>query len=282
MEELLGGIDIADVRVTHLKQVRDDIQREAGARKVARAKVTGRVLRAYDPDAHGKGAAENAVRAMRFYFSYACELGLLDTSPALGLKAPRRPEPPERPLTEAELVQIWKVGVGAGRDRELDELLLTFLRHTAARREGALNLTLSALDVDHRTVTITEKFGQTRTLPLARDLLVRLMQLARSRGAVHPHDAVFRGRTGAPISRRHFNTLFDRIDRHLRWTEPLDVGAHWIRHTTLSDIAAVSDLRVASAYAGHAAGSLGVIGLYTKVTFDDLVCAYEEVFGPRG
>ena len=81
------------------------------------------------------------------------------------------------------------------------------------------------------------------------------------------------------MTRRRFNSLFDRIDRHALFTEPLDVSAHWIRHTTLADIAAVSGLRVAAAYAGHAPESLGVIGRYTRVEFEDLVDAYEAVFG---
>jgi site-specific recombinase XerD len=81
------------------------------------------------------------------------------------------------------------------------------------------------------------------------------------------------------LTRRRFNSLFDRIDRHTDFTEALDVSAHWIRHTTLADIAAVSDLRVAAAYAGHSTGSLGVIGRYTAVTFEDLQDAYRAVFG---
>ena len=72
------------------------------------------------------------------------------------------------------------------------------------------------------------------------------------------------------MTRRRFNSLFDRIDRHALFTEPLDVSAHWIRHTTLADVAAVSGLRVAAAYAGHAPESLGVIGRYTRVDFEDL------------
>ena len=84
-----------------------------------------------------------------------------------------------------------------------------------------------------------------------------------------------------PSTRRRFNTIFDRVDRNVGWTEPLDVGAHWIRHTTLADIAAVADVRVAAAYAGHSPDELGVIGRYTQVTFEDLCDAYEALFGPR-
>ncbi|MBM7804199.1 site-specific recombinase XerD [Geodermatophilus bullaregiensis] len=278
----LGGYELADVRLTDLERLRDRLQSEVGVATVKRARAVGRRLLAYDPDAHGKGAAENFVRAARFFFRYACKAGLLSQSPAIELKPPRRRRAPERPLTESELIQIWDVAVHTGKDPQLDELLLTFLRHTAARREGCLNLSLDQLHHDRRSITLTEKGGEARELPLAAWILVRLDSLARARGAVGPGSSVFRYRTGAPLTRRHFNALFDRIDRHLGWTEALDVATHWIRHTTLADIAAVSDIRVAAAFAGHAPGSLGVIGRYTQVTFEDLVAAYERVFGPRG
>ncbi|MGY1683394.1 tyrosine-type recombinase/integrase [Geodermatophilus sp. SYSU D01176] len=281
LADTLGERRLDDVRLTDLERLRNEVRHDVGVRRVERARATGRALRAYDPDVYGKGAAENLVRGVRFFFTYACAAGHLASSPAEHLRAPRRPKGPERPLTQAELTGIWLAAVGSGKDPELDELLLTFLRHTAARREGCLNLAIDHLHHDRRSVTLTEKNGETRELPLARWLLLRLRALAESRGAGCPGSPVFRYRSGSPLTRRHFNALFDRIDRHLGWTEPLDVGAHWIRHTTLADIAAVSDLRVAAAFAGHAPSSLGVIGRYTQVTFDDLVEAYEAAFGPR-
>jgi integrase len=282
LEQRLGDRPLDAVRLTDLEALRDETRREVGRRTVERARAHGRRLRSYDPDAHGRGAAENAVRAIRFFFTYARKAEYLSASPADRLQAPRRPPAPERPLTETELAQIWHTATTTGRDPDLDGIVLTFLRHTAARREGAINLALDHLNRPRRSVTLTEKHGDSRELPLAHWLLIELDGFARSRGAEHAGDPVFRFHDGTPLSRRRFNSLFDRLDRHLVWTEALDVGAHWIRHTTLADIAAVSDIRVAAAFAGHSPGSLGVIGRYTQVEFDDLVAAYEAVFGPRG
>ncbi|MGY1608471.1 tyrosine-type recombinase/integrase [Geodermatophilus sp. SYSU D00700] len=282
LEQRLGGYDLHAVTLADLELLRDDVRTTVGRRTVQRARSTGRRLRSYDPDVHGRGAAENFVRAVRFFFGYATKAGLLATSPAAGLRPPRRPRAPERPLLPEELADIWQVATTTGADPLLDELLLTFLRHTAARREGCLNLTLDHLDAEHGRVTLSEKGGEVRVLPLSCALLTALSEFAVSRGARGPGDPVFRYRSGRPITRRHFNALFDRIDRHLPWTEALDVATHWIRHTTLADVAAVSDVRVATAYAGHRAEAIGVIGRYTQVTFDDLVSAYEQLFGPRG
>ncbi|WP_170856813.1 tyrosine-type recombinase/integrase [Geodermatophilus africanus] len=269
------------MRLIDLEQHRDSVRREVGATQVRRAEARGRELRSYDPDAHGHGAAENYVRSARFFFRAAVKDGLLDGSPAADLEAPPRPPAPERPLTEDELSELRRIAAGTGKDPDLDVMLLDFLRMTAARREGALNLRRAHLHHAQRAVTLSEKRGSVRTLPLSGDMLRRLDDFSRDRGGHRPQDHVLRYRNGEPLTRRRFNSLFDRLDRHCDWSEQLDVGAHWLRHTTLSDIAAVSGLRVAQAYAGHKSGRRSAIEIYTQVEFDDLVAAYEQVFGPR-
>jgi integrase len=269
------------VRLVQLEQQRDEVRRQVGEAQLRHAEVSGRQLRSYDPDAHGHGAAKNYVRSARFFFAAAVKDEILDLSPAAGLEAPSRPPSPERALTEAELLDLRRVAAGTGRDPKLDVLLIDFIRETAARREGVLNLRRAHLHHRQRAVTLTEKRGSTRTLPLSGSTLGRLDRFSPDRGARRPEDHVFRYHDGTPLTRRRFNSLFDRLDRHCDWSEQLDVGAHWIRHTTLSDIAAVSDLRVAQAYAGHTPGRRNVIEAYSHVEFEDLVAAYEQLFGPR-
>lgn len=271
--------EIDTIRLPELENLRDRVRREAGQAKVDRARRVGRRLASYDPDAHGKGAAENFVRATRFFFRYAQRMDLITTDPAVDLKVPRRGKPPERPLLEHELADIWRAVHLTSNDLELDSLLLGFIRHTAARREGCINLTVDHLNRDEESVTLNEKFGDTRVLPLQRSVIDSLLVHAHTRGSSLPGDAVFRYRNGNALTKRRFNTIFDHVDAVCGWTEPLDVGAHWLRHTTLADIAAVSDLRVAAAYAGHSMGSLDVIYRYTQVTFEDLRNAYHAVFG---
>jgi site-specific recombinase XerD len=276
-----GTTPLSAVRPVDLAQQRDGVHREVGAARVRRAEVRGRELRSYDPDAHGHGAAENYVRSARFFFRAAVNDGLLDGSPAADLEAPPRPPAPERPLTEQELTDLRRVAGETGKDPELDVLLLDFLRQTAARREGALNLRRAHLHHRQHAVTLSEKRGTVRLVPLSGAMLVRLDDFSHGRGGRRPQDHVFRYRDGTPLTRRRFNSLFDRLDRHCDWSEQLDVGAHWLRHTTLSDISAVSGLRVAQAYAGHKPGRRSAIEIYTQVEFDDLAAAYERLFGPR-
>lgn len=281
IERELGQVPLADVTSLQLRRLRDEVERHTGAHIVDRAEQRGRALHSYDPRSYGQGAASNLVMASRFFFRYAMDAGWVSSSPAASVSPPRRHPSLRRPLSPEELEEVWRLGTTTGMDTELDRHILSFLRHTACRRSGLLTLTRDGVDVRRGTVRLTEKYADTRFLPLGRVLATELLDFSASRGGFRPGDSVFRYRTGSPLTRRRFNSLFDRIDRHSSFTEALDVSAHWIRHTTLADIAAASDLRVAAAYAGHTPDELGVIGRYTQVTFQDLSDAYESVFGAR-
>jgi site-specific recombinase XerD len=181
-------------------------------------------------------------------------------------------------LTSTELVELYEVATTTGDDTELDSLILQFVRQTAARRGGVISARVGGLDVTRGAVTLTEKGGIAREVPCGRALQSRLENFARARGAQGASDHVFRYSNGTPLSRRRFNSLFDRIDRHTDWTEQLDVGIHWIRHTTLTDIALVADMRVAAASAGHSFDDGPVTLRYTKPTFEELIAAHDAVF----
>jgi site-specific recombinase XerD len=278
-EARFGDHELADVSVLELRALRDEIERSTGDHIVTRAVARGRELHSYDARAFGQGAASNFVMAVRFLFRYAVDAGWVDASPATSLETPDRHPTLRRPLLPEELEEIWHVATTTGMDPELDEHLLTFLRHTAARRQGCINLRVGHVQPQRGRVILTEKYGHSRVLPFDARIGEALLDFATSRGSVHPVDPVFRYRSGAPLTRRRFNSLFDRIDRHTDFTEALDVSAHWIRHTTLADIAAASDIRVAETFAGHSLSGLGVIGKYTAVTFEDMQDAYQAVFG---
>lgn len=278
LEARFGDREVADVSVLELRAMRDDIERETGEHIVNRALAHGRELRSYDPQSFGQGAAANFVMAVRFFFRYAVDAKWLDASPAVSLETPDRHPTLRRPLLPEELEEIWRVATTTGMDPELDEHLLMFLRHTAARREGCINLRVGHVQPGRGRVMLTEKYGHSRVLPLDARVARGLLDFAASRGSLRGVDPVFRYRSGAPLTRRRFNSLFDRVDRHTDFTQALDVSAHWIRHTTLADIAAASDIRVAETFAGHALSGLGVIGTYTAVTFEDMQDAYRAVF----
>ncbi len=276
-----GERRLTDIDVNDLVALRDTTIANAATAKLERAKRTGRRLRSYEHDAHGRGAGENCVRACRFYFRVATHARKLHHNPAMDVPVPKRLPAPERPLTAPELEEVALVWCTTGDDPALDTMMFEFHRKTAARREGGLNLRLGDLDERRGAITLTEKFGKTRELPYDVDGLRRLRRFATSRGATSPSDHVFRSKRGQRISRKRYEVIYNRVDQNTTWTERLDLGAHWIRHTTLDDVRTVADSRVAAAYAGHDDASQGTIGLYNKVTFEELAAAFEAIFGPR-
>ena len=79
------------------------------------------------------------------------------------------------------------------------------------------------------------------------------------------------------MSRRRYNSIFDRVQRRLPWAANLGVSIHWLRHTTLTDVSNAAGPRIAAAYAGHLDRS--VTDIYTTPSFEDLRAAHTLIFG---
>lgn len=224
----------------------------------------------------GIGAQTSFVHGARFYYRIAVKDGVLDINPAAALVLPRKRRRVRRALTEVELTEIYQIVLETSQDALLDLMLLDFHRETAARRGGAVALRLADINLPRMSVLLREKGGHEREVPVSVALLERMMQTAARRGARRPGDAVFRYRNGDPLTRRRYNTIFKHVQQNLDWALRLGVTVHWFRHTTLSDVAAATGVRVAAAYAGHVERS--VTDIYTVPTFEQLAEAHRLIF----
>jgi site-specific recombinase XerD len=225
----------------------------------------------------GAGALASFTHASRFFYRVAVNDGVLAVNPAMALSMPNRRRRVRRALTEHELRDVYQTVMATSSDVALDLLLLDFHRETAARRGGAIALRVMDVNAVRGSLILREKGGHEREVPASRDLVRRMVQHAEERAARVSSDQVFRYKNGAPLSRRRYNTIFDHVQAALPWAARLGVSAHFLRHTTLSDISAVAGIRVAAAYAGHAPSS--VTDIYTVPTFEDLARAHALVFG---
>jgi hypothetical protein len=115
-------------------------------------------------------------------------------------------------------------------------LLIRFHLESGARREGAPNLRLRDLDGRRSSVWLREKFGLEREQPLSPSLLRALEAHSANRGATVADHAVLRSRRGRPITRRRYNTVFDRARPCLGWAERTPVSAHVLRHTAITSV----------------------------------------------
>lgn len=248
------------------------------------ADITGWARRAGDearerPNArHGLGAQEAFVLAARAAYAGAIAAGMLRDNPAAAVNLPARPDGRRTALSCDQLKQVHLSLVARSRDPQLDDLVFQFLRETACRRGGAIGLMRGALATVTRTAHVVEKYGKERWQPISAHLIHRL--LAHAHRARCACGRVFHRADGGHLSDRWFDGFAQRIQR-LNWAGELGVSAHWLRHTTLTDVERLAGMRVAAAYAGHSDTSFGVTGRYTKVSPEELRVAHERLFFDR-
>jgi site-specific recombinase XerD len=230
-----------------------------------------------DPKArHGVGAQEAFVLSTRAAYARAIREGALRDNPANDVRLPERPTSRRTALDCAQLAQARMCLLAHSRDPHLDDLVFQLLRETACRRGGAIRLVRDDLAPATRTVRLIEKYDKQRWLPVSAHLMHRL--ITHSDAGQHPGcRRVLHRRDGGHLNDKWFEKFAQRI-QHVAWAGELGVSAHWLRHTTLTDVERVAGARVAAAYAGHADGSFGVTGIYTKPSPEEIRVAHARLF----
>jgi site-specific recombinase XerD len=254
---------------------------EDDAASVSAADVAGWACRSStearaDPKArHGVGAQEAMVLATRAAFARAIDSGFLRHNPATQVALPDRPPSRRTALSADQLEQVHLALLTHSRDSELDDLVFGFLRETGCRRQGAIRLSQDDLAPATRAVRLIEKYAKQRWVPVSAHLVDRLV----SHSALRHDDCtvVLHRLDGGHLNDKWFEGFARRI-QHLAWAAELGVSAHWIRHTTITDIERIAGVRVAAAYAGHADGNFGVTGTYAKASPDELRLAHARLF----
>ena len=232
-----------------------------------------------DPRArHGVGAQEAMILATRAAFAGAIDSGLVRHNPAAQVALPDRPPSRRSALSAEHLEQAHLTLLAHSRDPELDDLVFGFLRETGCRRHGAIRLSQDDLAPATRAVRLVEKYAKQRWVPISAHLVGRLISHTALR-----HDGcslVLHRQDGGHLNDKWFEGFARRI-QNLAWAGELGVSAHWIRHTTITDIERIAGVRVAAAYAGHADSNFGVTGTYTKASPEELRLAHSRLFFDR-
>lgn len=233
-----------------------------------------------DPKArHGIGAEEAMVLAVRAAFAAAIEAGFVRKNPAAQVDLPDRPPTRRAALGATELGQIHQSLLAHSRDPNVDDLVFSFLRETGCRRCGAIRLSHDDLAPATRAVRLIEKYGKQRWVPVSAHLMGRLLSHS---GEHHERcNVVLHRNNGGHLNDKWFEGFGRRI-QGIPWAAEVGVTAHWIRHTTITDIERIAGVRVAAAYAGHADGSFGATGTYTKASFEELQRAHACLFFDGG
>lgn len=208
-------------------------------------------------------AANHAFAAIRKFFNWTVERGLLDVSPCFGIKAPARAQSRDRVLTDEELKTLWSASVTLGYPfGPIFQLLAT----TAQRRGEVVGMRWDELDLEASVWTLPgarTKNGKAHVVPLSPIAVAIIKSLPRqSSGYVFPA----RGKPDRPYSgyskgKRALDAAADLHD----WT------LHDLRRTAATGMAQLgTPPHVVERVLNHTSGTFGgVAGVYNRFTYLD-------------
>lgn len=166
-------------------------------------------------------------------------------------------------LTEEQMFNLW-YAASLMKDPELAHLFLDLMRETACRVQAAYRLNLEDIDWSTGFVTLRTKNRRTHRTCISTDLMQRIRQRAERMGWTghvdHSYRAddfsalgfpAFQTESGSRIGSRWTEDFFNKVDRLIRDIERDKITAHWVRHTTITQVARMHSQEAASRWAGH-------------------------------
>ncbi|MFD7656624.1 tyrosine-type recombinase/integrase [Actinosynnema sp. NPDC059797] len=234
----------------------------------------------------GHGAALHAYYALGAVFRYAVNHELIGVRQNVmdRVSKPDKADSKRHGLSPQLVAEILTAARSTGNDRALDALILRFHLETACRTGGALALRRRDLDVDQCLVRLREKGSMQRWQPISPTLMEYLDHHAHERGARDEDSRVLRFSNGDPLTKKRYETLWNRVGKHVESVRVLGISAHWLRHTTLTWVERNFGYAVSQAYAGHAApksNQHGVTRVYVKAGIGEVATAVQALTRER-
>lgn len=227
-------------------------------REITRIEIV-RLLDAIAED--GKpSAANHALSAIRKFFNWCVERGMLDVSPCHGVKKPTKDRSRDRVLDDAEIKTIWQAADKAGYPfGPIIKLLLL----TAQRRNEVGRMQWHHLDLTQGLWTLPAeltKSNRQHMVPLSPETRRLLASLPRQ-----SKDYVFATRnTGGPfVDFSGGKRLFDQVANVQGWT------LHDLRRTAATQMAKLgTPPHVVERILNHTSGTFGgVAGVYNRFQY---------------
>jgi len=214
--------------------------------------------------AAGTPVAANAALAwFRRLCSWAIERGIIEVSPAAGIRAPATETARDRVLTDVELAAVWRAAEALGRPHGSFVQMLIL---TGQRRNEVAGLTWGEIDLDAKLWTLPAaraKNGVEHTVPLSDRAIAILEAIPKIAGGY-----VFTVSGRAPIRN------YDDVKRRLDVSMPADTP-HWTLHDIRRSVASGCArlgvaIHVVEKLLNHTSGTFaGVVKVYQRYTFAD-------------
>jgi site-specific recombinase XerD len=228
-----------------------------------------------------RGCARSTVArklsVVRNFLSFCEDSGLIDTSPAAGVRSPKMPRRLPQVLTPDQTVALLE-SIGGPKPLELrDRALFELIYSSGLRCQEVLDLRMRDVYTESSEVRVKGKGRKVRVVPVgeaALDTLDRYLREGRARLVGDGEsEYVFLSRSGRPLST---SDVWRRLARHLAQAgAPAGTTPHTLRHSFATHLLeGGADLRVIQELLGHS--SLRTTQVYTHVSAAHLRRAYRK------
>ena len=221
--------------------------------------------------------------AVRGFFAWAAESGIVPTDPSLRLVSPKRgrtlPKVATADVMDSVLERLGSTAAEGDPLALRDHAILELLYGAAVRVSELCGLDVDDLDHDRRTARVLGKGSKERVvpfgLPAQRAVEAYLVRgrpalLVRRTDVPAASSALFLGARGGRIGPR---AVYDLVSRELGPELGAQVGPHALRHSAATHLLdGGADLRAVQEILGHA--SLGTTQIYTHVSSERLAASY--------
>jgi site-specific recombinase XerD len=223
-----------------------------------------------------KGCARSTIArklsVIRGFLRFCEDSGLVESSPAAGLRSPKMPRHLPQVLTPDQTAALLE-SIGGPKALELrDRALFELIYSSGLRCQEVLDLRMKDVHIEGSEVRVKGKGRKVRLVPVGETALAtldRYMREGRPR-LIRDDESewVFLSRTGRPLSS---SDVWRRLARHLaKGGAPAGTTPHTLRHS----LEGGADLRVIQELLGHS--SLRTTQVYTHVSAAHLRRAYRK------
>tara|TARA_B100000678_G_scaffold45410_1_gene35193 strand:+ start:728 stop:1627 length:900 start_codon:yes stop_codon:yes gene_type:complete len=214
----------------------------------------------------GSSSVSRAQSALRTYFSFLVEEGVLESDPTEGLQSPRVARPLPEVLDAAAVAALLEAPRLDSSVHWRDRAILEFLYATGVRVSELVGLLLTNLDLEEGLCTVFGKGSKERMVPLGRPACAALSRyLHEVRPALEKGKGrgyVFLNQRGRPLSRTAVWKIVKAAAR-LAGIEG-SVSPHVLRHTYATHLLeGGADLVAVQELLGHA--DISTTQIYTHL-----------------
>jgi integrase/recombinase XerD len=197
--------------------------------------VAGFVLHLRDKG-YAQATVARKVAAVKSFFGYAAEAGLVAINPTLALDSPRVRRAVPQAVSESDVRALLEGTPDTSSPDDLrNRAMLTLLYHTGMRVSELVALDVGDADLNGRSVLCRGRGGRVRTIPVSEPAVLSVQTYLKegrpflARGVGDDADALFLNHRGTRLTRQGFWLIMKDRARHAGITAP--ITPHTLRHS---------------------------------------------------